>query len=122
MNKRVKSFGYAGKGIRSVFRSEPNMKIHVLVAVLVLISGFLFKISLTEWLLCMVCFGLVLGAEMINTSIENLVNLVSPEQNPLAGKAKDAAAGAVLICAIFSAIIGLLIFIPKGWSLLLTIV
>jgi diacylglycerol kinase (ATP) len=122
MNKRVKSFGYAGKGIRSVFRSEANMKIHIIVATLVLICGFLFKISLTEWMLCLLCFGLVLGAEMMNTSIENVVNLVSPDQNPLAGKAKDAAAGAVLICAVFSAIIGLLIFIPKGWSFLHTVI
>jgi diacylglycerol kinase len=58
---------------------------------------------------------------MINTAIENVVDLVSPDQHPLAGKAKDAAAGAVLICAIISAVIGLLIFVPKGWNLLMTV-
>jgi len=121
MKKRIKSFVYAGRGILSVFKSEPNMKIHFIVTILVLICGFVFKISLTEWLLCLLCIGLVLGVEMINTSIENVVNLVSPDQHPLAGKAKDAAAGAVLICAIFSSTIGLLIFIPKVWSLLYTI-
>ncbi len=118
MRKRLMSFGYAFKGIWTVFKSEPNMKIHLFVAVLVIICGFVFSISLVEWLFCILCFGLVMGAEMINTAIENIVNLVSPEQNKLAGKAKDIAAGAVLVCAIISAIIGLIIFIPKGLDLL----
>lgn len=117
MRKRIKSFGYAGRGIRVVFRSEPNMRIHIVVGLLVLICGFIFKISIIEWILCLLCFGLVLGAEMMNTAIENVVDLVSPNHHILAGKAKDIAAGAVLICAIISVIIGLLIFVPKGWSL-----
>ncbi|HEY5589635.1 MAG TPA: diacylglycerol kinase family protein [Paludibacter sp.] len=117
MKKRIKSFGYAGRGIRVVFRSEPNMRIHIVVGLLVLICGFIFKISIIEWILCLLCFGLVLGAEMMNTAIENVVDLVSPNHHILAGKAKDIAAGAVLICAIISVIIGLLIFVPKGWSL-----
>lgn len=121
MKKRIKSFGYAGKGIRSVIKSEPNMKIHLFVGLLVLICGFIFHINLTEWMLCLLCFGLVLGMEMMNTAIENLVDLVSPEQHPLAGKVKDIAAGGVLICAILSVIIGLLIFVPKGWNLLQSI-
>lgn len=118
MRKRILSFGYAFKGIWAVLKSEPNMKIHFFIAVLVIICGFIFSISLVEWLFCILCFGLVIGAEMINTAIENIVNLVSPEQNELAGKAKDIAAGAVLVCAIFSAIVGLIIFVPKGLSLL----
>jgi len=118
MKKRIQSFVYAGRGIRTVFGSEPNMKIHTVIGILVIICGFIFNLSVTEWLLCLLCFGLVTGAEMINTSIENIVDLVSPDQHPLAGKAKDAAAGAVLICAIVSVIIGLLIFVPKGWSLI----
>ncbi|MFA6582248.1 MAG: diacylglycerol kinase family protein [Paludibacter sp.] len=121
MKKRIKSFGFAGRGIYSVIKSEFNMKIHITIGILVFICGFIFNISLTEWLLCLLCFGLVLGAEMINTAIENVVDLVSPDQHPLAGKAKDAAAGAVLICAIISAVIGLLIFVPKGWNLLMTV-
>jgi len=121
MKKRIKGFGFAGRGIYSVIKSEFNMKIHITIGILVFICGFIFDISLTEWLLCLLCFGLVLGAEMINTAIENVVDLVSPDQHPLAGKAKDAAAGAVLICAIISAVIGLLIFVPKGWNLLMTV-
>ncbi len=116
MNKRIKSFGYAGRGIRIVFGTEPNMKIHVVVAIIVILCGFLFSISITEWILCLLCIGMVMGAEMINTAIENVVDLVSPGQNELAGKAKDIAAGAVLICAIVAVIIGLIIFIPKFWN------
>jgi diacylglycerol kinase len=69
-------------------------------------------------MLCIGCFGLVISLEMINSAIENLVDLVSPEYNKLAGKAKDIAAGAVLVAAICAAIVGLIIFLPKGWELL----
>jgi diacylglycerol kinase (ATP) len=118
MKKRIKSFGYAAKGIRTVLKSETNMKIHAIIAGLVIIFGIIFKISPNEWLICLLCFGLVFSAEMFNTAIETIVNLVSPETNPLAGKAKDIAAGAVLVSAIFSATVGLIIFIPKGWRLI----
>ena len=87
MKKRIKSFGYAGRGIRMVFISEPNMKIHIVVAILVIICGFLFSISLTEWMMCLLCIGMVFGAEMINTAIENVVDLASPDIHPLAKKA-----------------------------------
>ncbi len=118
MNKRIKSFGYAFHGIGQTLKSEPNMRIHLVIAVLVVICGFLFKISTMEWLFCLFCFGLVFGAELFNSAIESLVDLVSPEYHPLAGRAKDIAAGAVLVCAVFSAIGGLIIFVPKGWALL----
>lgn len=117
MKKRIQSFVYAGRGIRLV-GSEPNMRIHVIVAILVVIFGFFFDISITEWISCLLCIGLVFSAEMINTAIENIVDLVSPNYNELAAKAKDIAAGAVLISAIISVIIGLLIFLPKVWNLL----
>lgn len=118
MNNRIKSFGYAGRGIKIVFGSEPNMKIHIFVAMLVILCGFVFKINITEWILCFLCIGLVFSAEMINTAIENVVDLASPEHHELAGKAKDIAAGAVLICAIISVVIGLLIFVPKAWNMM----
>lgn len=118
MKKRIQSFGYAGKGILFVFGSEPNMKIHAAVAILVVFAGFYFQISAFEWIACLVCFGLVFTAEMLNTAIENIVDLASPTQHELAGRAKDIAAGAVLICAVISAIVGLIIFAPKVWVLL----
>ena len=115
MNKRIKSFGYAFRGIWKAFVTQPNMQIHFIFAILVAICGFLFDISKIEWLFCLFCFGLVLGAELINSAIENVVDLASPEKHKLAANAKDMAAGAVLVCAIFSAIVGLIIFVPKVW-------
>ena len=120
MKKRIRSFGYAGKGIKVVFGSEPNMKIHILIAVLVVVCGFIFSLNVTEWIECLLCIGLVFGMEMMNTAIENVVDLASPNLHPLAGKAKDIAAGAVLICAIIAVIVGLLIFVPKAWALIAT--
>jgi diacylglycerol kinase len=120
MKNRIRSFGYAFKGIKAVFGNEANMNIHLIMSILVIVCGFIFKISITEWMLCIICFGLVISLEMLNSAIENLVNLVSPEQNKIAGKIKDISAGAVLIAAICAAIVGLIIFAPKGWSLLLT--
>jgi diacylglycerol kinase (ATP) len=113
MRKRIQSFGYAGRGIKIVFGSEANMKIHIVITIVVVICGFALNVNTTEWCLCLLCIGLVVGAEMMNTAIENVVNLASPTFHPLAGKAKDIAAGAVLICAIISVIVGLLIFAPK---------
>jgi len=118
MKRRIHSFKYAIRGIRMVIKSEKNMQIHLIIAVLVLIAGWFFNISTTEWMLCLLSFGLVLGAEMVNTAIEKLVDLASPQKHELAGKAKDMAAGAVLISALFAAVVGLVIFIPKIWDLL----
>lgn len=113
MKKRIQSFGHAFRGIRMVFGSEINMMIHLAVATLVIAFGILLQISLIEWLICILCFGLVISAEMFNTSIETFIDMVSPEHHPLAGKAKDIAAGAVLVSAIAAATIGLIIFVPK---------
>lgn len=111
--KIINSFKYAFVGIKSAFISERNMKIHFGILSLVVICGFCFKISLYEWIICLICFALVISAEMINTAIENTVNLITKEKNPTAKLAKDVAAGAVLFNAIISAIIGLIIFLPK---------
>jgi diacylglycerol kinase len=121
MKNRIHSFRHAIRGIGMVLKSEKNMQIHLIVAVLVIIAGIFFKINITEWMLCLLCFGLVLGAEMVNTSIEKLVDLVSPQRHELAGKAKDIAAGAVLICALIAASVGLIIFIPKAWAFVTTL-
>jgi diacylglycerol kinase len=86
------------------------------------VFGILFAISIAEWMLCLLCFGLVITAEMLNTAIENLVDLASPQKHVLAGKAKDIAAGAVLVAAIVAAIVGLIIFLPKVWNLILVFI
>ena len=112
--KRLKkSFGYAFKGIDDVVSNEPNMKIHVSVAILVVIMAFLLKISMIEWIILVLLIGLVLAAEVINTTIENLVDMYIKDYNERAKVVKDTAAGTVLILAITSAIIKLMIFILK---------
>lgn len=108
-----RSFGYAFEGIRTCIRSERNMKIHCTAAVLVVIFGIWLKISVTEWCICLVLFGLVMGLEMVNTAVESAVDLVTKERRPLAKKAKDTAAGAVLVAAIMAAVVGCIIFLPK---------
>ena len=89
-----------------------------MAAIVAIVFSVLFNIAATEWIAVGFCIALVITMEMINTAIENVVDLTSPEQHPLAGKAKDIAAGAVLVCAIISGVIGLLIFLPKGWHLI----
>lgn len=112
LKKRIKSFGYAFKGIASLLKKEHNAWIHCLAIVVVTSLGFYFHITPTEWCIVLLCFGMVLAAEGFNTAIERLVDLVSPERHPVAGDVKDVAAGAVLICAIAAAIIGFIIFLP----------
>lgn len=119
MSRLTRSFGYAWKGIRVVFSSEPNMQIHVGVAVLAIALGFIFKISSAEWIGIVICIGLVFSAEMFNTTLEFLVDKVSPQKDPIAGKIKDIAAGAVLITAIISVVVGVIIFLPKIFGLFL---
>ena len=108
-----KSFGYAFKGIDDVIKHEPNMKIHVVVAILVVIMAFILKVSIIEWIILVLLIGAVLAAETINTTIENLVDMYTKEYDEKAKIVKDTAAGTVLILTITSAIIGLIIFIPK---------
>ena len=108
-----KSFGYAFQGIFNTIRTERNIKIHCAAAILVTIFGIWLQISKTEWMICFILIGLILALELVNTAVEATVDLFTEERKPLAKKAKDAAAGAVLIVAIFAAVIGILIFIPK---------
>lgn len=115
----VRSLLFALQGVRQVFMTEANMRIHLVLTVLVIICGFIFKISVTEWMFCLMSFGWVISMEMMNTAIEKYVDFVTPEYHTAAGHAKDIAAGAVLISALFAAIVGLIIFVPKGWAFIL---
>jgi len=76
------------------------------------LPDFFFGITRTEWIVIILCIGVVIAAELFNTAIERLVDLVSPERHPIAGQVKDIAAGAVLVCAVAAAIIGIIIFLP----------
>lgn len=107
------SFKYAFEGIYECFQNERNMKIHVVLLVITVIGGLFFHISLTEWLICLILFGLVLSAELVNTAIETTIDLCMPNIHPKAKIAKDTAAGGVLVLAIVSFMIACIIFIPK---------
>ena len=113
MKKFIKCFKYGFEGILTGIKEEQNMKIHIIIMILVIIFGIMLKINTTEWIICILLFGLVISMELMNTAIENTVNLITKEKNQQAKIAKDVAAGAVLASAIVSAIIGLMIFVPK---------
>ncbi len=114
----TKSFGYAFEGIFTCIRKERNMKIHCVVAILVVAAGVILGLSPVEWCICLGLFGLVMALELVNTAVEAVVDLVTGEYHPLAKIAKDTAAGAVLIAAIMAAAAGLIIFVPKGLAFL----
>lgn len=111
--KLINSFKYAVKGIASAFITERNMKIHVSIMLFVTIMGLLLKISITEWIICVCWFAIVIGGEMFNTAIEQVVNIAMPKKDERAKLAKDISAGGVLVFAIGSTIVGLIIFLPK---------
>lgn len=113
LKKRLNSFRYAFAGIADMTRSQANVKIHLTATVVVILAGCYFGLSRTEWCLIVLAIASVLAAEGFNTALEYLTDLVSPNQHPLAGKAKDVAAGAVLLAAIGAAAVGALVFLPK---------
>ena len=113
MRRLIKSFGYAFSGIAYTTRTQLNFQIHLVAILVVALAGWYFKLTTSEWLWVILAIGLVLVAELVNTAIEILVDLVSPGFNEKAGKVKDVAAGAVVIAAIIAILIGALIFIPK---------
>jgi diacylglycerol kinase len=108
----INSFKYAIKGIAKEMMSGASFKVMLVFLVAVIIAGLIFGITLTEWILILLCCGITLTAEMINTSIETVVDMICKDHDPMAEKAKDIAAGAVLVFSIFSAAIGAIIFIP----------
>ena len=113
LKKRIQSFGFAFKGMATLFKTQPNARIHLIAMCAVTVAGYLLKVSTTEWCFTVIAFAMVLCAEAFNTAIEFVVDLISPDYHPLAGKAKDVAAAAVLITAIGAAIVGIIIFLPK---------
>lgn len=119
IKKRLLSFKYAGQGIVTLIKSEPNARIHLFLMSVAIILGFIFDITRFEWLILVLTFAMVLAAEAFNTAFEFLTDLVSPDYHELAGKTKDVAAGAVLLTAIGAFIVGCIIFLPKLWLLVL---
>jgi len=114
---RTRSFKYAGRGVVRLVSREHNAWIHCAVTVCVIVAGGLLGLSTFEWIAVILCIGAVLAAEGVNSAIEALCDKVSPEYDEAIKHTKDLAAGAVLILAIMSVIVGLLIFVPKILSL-----
>ena len=113
MKKFINSFKFASEGLWLELRRERNLKIDIIIMILVVILGFILKISKVEWIICIILFAIVISGELFNTAIERIVDIIMPEKNEKAKAIKDISAGAVLILAIGAAIIGAMIFIPK---------
>jgi len=111
--KFLKSFSNAARGIAFLFKSQFNARIELIITGIVILSGFLFRISSAEWIIILLCIALVLALEGINTAIEIFADKLHPGFDTEIGKAKDVAAGAVLIASVVAAIIGFVIFAPK---------
>jgi diacylglycerol kinase (ATP) len=108
----VASFGHAFRGVWAALRSEVHLQFHAVATVVAIGLGFYFGISRLEWALVALAVACVWAAELVNTAIEALTDLVSPGYHPLAGKAKDVAAGAVLLAALGALVVGALVFGP----------
>lgn len=110
LRRRVASFGHAVRGVGAALRSELHLRFHAGATVLVVGLGFYFDLNHVEWALVALAAAGVWSAELLNTAVEALTDLVSPAYHPLAGKAKDVAAGAVLLAAIGAGAVGLIVF------------
>ncbi len=110
---RLKSVGYAFKGMLILIRTEASIKIQLFIAIVVTAAGFYFEISKTEWVAQIIIIGLVMSIEGMNTAVEYIADFVHPEHHKKIGLIKDVAAGAVFIAAIVSVIIAALIYGPK---------
>ncbi|WP_195215592.1 diacylglycerol kinase family protein [Streptococcus oralis] len=115
----ISSLEFALTGILTAFKEERNMRKHAVTALVVILAGFVFQVSRIEWLFLLMSIFLVVAFEIINSAIENVVDLASHYHfSMLAKKAKDMAAGAVLVVSLLAAVIGVLIFLPRIWDIL----
>ncbi|MEM9364178.1 MAG: diacylglycerol kinase family protein [Bacteroidota bacterium] len=110
---RIKSVGFALKGMFLLLRTEASIQIQFVIALVVTAAGFYFSISATEWIIQLISIGLVMGIEGANTAIEKLADYVQPEHDKKIGLIKDISAGAVMIVSILASIVGFIIYVPK---------
>lgn len=106
----IRSFGYAIEGFRTAVATERNIKVQLLVGVLAIVAGVVLRINALSWVLVLLCIGLVLFAELVNTSIEAIVDLATQDLHPLAKRAKDIAAASVFTLSITAAVVGIIVF------------
>lgn len=109
----ARSFSFAGQGVWHVVRTQRNMRVHLLAAVVAVVAGLVLRISAVDWACVLLAIGLVLTAEALNTVVEALADLCTEEYHPLAKIAKDAAAGAVLIASVAALGVGVAVFLPR---------
>lgn len=112
IRKRIKSFSYAFAGLKVLFKEEHNARIHAVASLLVVAAGILFHITAGEWIAVVLCIGMVVSAEIVNSSIERCADFVKQERDDRKRDIKDLGAAAVLVCAIAAAVVGCIIFIP----------
>lgn len=117
LRRRINSFRFAFRGLADLFRNQANARIHLVVAVVVALAGWWLGLSRLEWVAVVLSIALVISMEAMNTALEYLADRISPAHDPLVGKAKDAAAAAVLIAAFGAVTVGLIIFLPKLYVL-----
>ena len=113
----LRSFKYAFNGLKILIKEEHNARVYIVATILVIIAGLIFKISPLEWIAVVFAVGLVFAAEILNTSIENLADFISPDKHSSIKKAKDLAAAGVFVSAVSAIAIALFIFLPKILSL-----
>lgn len=118
VSARLRSFVYAGRGIQTMVRSQHNAWVHTTATIAVIVVGLLAGLTRLEWFVLVLAIVSVWTAESLNTAFEFLCDVTSPEFHPLVEKAKDVAAGAVLITSIGATAIGLLVFAPYLWKVL----
>lgn len=116
MQRLWASFGYAYAGLRYLFRTQPNARIHAAITVAVLVVGVWLQLAAQDWAVLAVTAGLVFVAEGFNTALEAVVDLASPQSHPLAQIAKDVSAGAVTLAAASAVVVGLLIMGPPLYA------
>jgi len=115
-SKFLRSFVIGSLGLAHAFGTEQNMRIHCLIALGVIVAGFVFAVAAWEWIVLVLCIGMVISAECMNTAIERLADRVSRETHPFIKQAKDCSSAAVLVLAITAAVVGGVVFVPKVWS------
>ena len=115
---QAKSFSYAFAGVKEAFQKEPNLRIHSLIAITVIILALFLKFDKIEWLILILTIFFVLTLELLNTALEALVDLISPEIKGKAKVTKDVSAAVVLFASVLSIIVGVILFVPKIASLL----
>lgn len=113
MHPTTRSFTYAWQGIKTAIKQEPNFRIHTVFVLLTYSLAYILGFNPYEWIILVLVSGVVVVLELINTALESVVNIVSPEIRDEAKKAKDVSAAAVLISALMASIIGLFLFVPK---------